>query len=372
MGSDPSPRPMASPLDWSSDRRLDLFVLGPMGDDPAGPASTLPIRDALRALLTDDEEIVRELEARGVTTTSVLVPEDIPGGDDIIDRVLRGLDTSDLAVFNLNAKVSNPDRANVLYELGLVHALGVPSLLVLLQDSTAPFYTEGLAQTRVADFEPATLRAALRPELLRFIRDGASGRDYVNDRVSLFYGMPVVDISAAVGLATGYYFNFLSRLIDERGLLAFYPDAVRHVVYVRPSSLRTTYQADKQRLRDGLSAAGLDLETTKDLDEPPTDQKGPVWFDHVGAVVVDLPRTIYPLVRSPRLLSFLDRNRQISTETARRQFDQRRTQLEGRLLDNVKSAIEYQVLRDVPNVRAEMLHFTTIGEAPALVRDLLG
>ena len=45
----------AMAADWSADRRLDILVLGPMGEDEAGPTSTLPIRDALVALLAEDE-----------------------------------------------------------------------------------------------------------------------------------------------------------------------------------------------------------------------------------------------------------------------------------------------------------------------------
>jgi hypothetical protein len=43
-----------SPSDYSSDRRLDILVLGPMGDAGNGP-STLKLHSALNALLQEDE-----------------------------------------------------------------------------------------------------------------------------------------------------------------------------------------------------------------------------------------------------------------------------------------------------------------------------
>lgn len=43
-----------SPSDYSSDRRLDILVLGPMGDAGNEP-STIKLQSALNALLQEDE-----------------------------------------------------------------------------------------------------------------------------------------------------------------------------------------------------------------------------------------------------------------------------------------------------------------------------
>ena len=43
-----------SPSDYSSDRRLDILVLGPMGDAGNEP-STVKLQSALDALLQEDE-----------------------------------------------------------------------------------------------------------------------------------------------------------------------------------------------------------------------------------------------------------------------------------------------------------------------------
>ncbi|MAQ94053.1 MAG: hypothetical protein CMM84_11080 [Rhodothermaceae bacterium] len=354
----------AMAADWSADRRLDILVLGPMGEDEAGPTSTLPIRDALVALLAEDEARAL-LDERAIVSTNVRVPEGQSQAE-IVENVLSLLDTADLVVFNLTPKESNPDRANVFYELGLVHALGIPSMAVVLDGAAVPFYAWTMSQSRVPDFEVATLADALRAPLRDFLRRDVS---FVNDRVSQFYrNVPIVNISAAVGLAAGYYFNFLARLISEGGFLGHYPNAYRHVVYVRPSSLETTYQADQERLRRALGEEGLTLEKGS-LDAVPSDNKGPLWYDHVGDVVVDIPRAIYPLRRSPRLLSFLARRPSSAAQTEA--YEQRLQQIGESLLSDVENALRYQVREDGPRVRSEILHYTTIAEAPALVQELL-
>ncbi|MEM1055277.1 MAG: STING domain-containing protein [Bacteroidota bacterium] len=352
--------------DWASDRRLDILVLGPMGEDPAGPTSTVPIRDALERLLQEDE-IRALLDARSVQSATVHMPEG-QNEPEIVQRVLHLLDTADLVVFNLNPKESTPDRANVFYELGLVHALGIPSMLVASAGTEVPFYVQSVRRYIASDFEVSTLADLLRQPLRDFL-DTTNAATFANDRVSQFYRAPVINISAAAGLAVGYYFNFLARLITEGGFLAEYPDAYRHVVYVRPSSLETTYQADQERLRRALEAEGLTLETGRQLKAIPADNKGPIWYDHVEDIVIDIPRAIYTLRRSPRLLSFLARAPAERIQEAA--FEQRLLQIGQDLLSDVEAALRYQVREDAMRVRREILHLSTIEEAPALVQRLL-
>jgi nucleoside 2-deoxyribosyltransferase len=288
------------------ERRLDVLVLGPMGEDDRGPASTLPIQDAIENLLQEDA--LRDLlNTHNIQEHTVHVPAG-QNESEIVANILGLLDTADLVVFNLTPKQENPDRANVFYELGLVHALGIPAMLVVQEDTVVPFYAQSTQQYRVREFSVEALTDALRSPIRSFLdfENEESTTTFVNDRVTQFYRLPIVDISAAVGLATGYYFNFLSRLITEGGFLAEYPGTIRAVVYVRPSSIQSTYEADQERLRAALEGEGLQLETRK-LDPPKSDEKGPIWFDHVDGIVLDVPRTIYPLRRSPRLLSFLER-----------------------------------------------------------------
>ncbi|MCA0268340.1 MAG: hypothetical protein LCH53_03855 [Bacteroidetes bacterium] len=356
---------------WALDRRLDILILGPMGADETPEASTLPVQQAIQSLLAEDA-FVELMDRYGIVETNVRVPVgETPG--EIVENILRLLDEVDLVVFNLTPKPESPDRANVFYELGLVHALGIPALLVIQEDAarSVPFYARSAMLYTAAVFTPEALADALRLPLRNFLDLDNREGNLLNDRVTQFYGgLPVVDISAAVGLATGYYDNFLSRLITEGGFLAQYPNLIRAVVYVRPSSLESTYEADRQRLRLALEAEGLTLETAK-LEPIPQDSKGYLWFDHVQGVVLDVPRTIYPLRRSPRLFSFMERFRGVTGANARRALIQRQAQIESALLERVEVALDYQVRRDGPRVRPTLLRYTTIEGAPALVQRLL-
>lgn len=359
---------MPFPPDYSSDRQLDILVLGPMGDVETEP-STISIQKALNALL-EETEFQALLTRHHTHLNKVHVPEG-QSQPEIVQNILALLDSADLAVFDLTPKAANADRANVFYELALVHALGIPALLIIKEGNEVPFYARTTTQYRVPDFALTTLTKVLREPLREFLDLENRTTTFTNDRVSQFYGLPIVDISAAVGLATGYYYNFLSRLITEGGFLSYHADKIRQVMYVRPSSVNSTYEADMAALKAGLQTEGLVLATEK-LPAIASDDKGPLWFDHVQGVVLDIPRTIYPLRRSPRLLNMHLRNREFPSTGAERSFHQRMHQLEEGLLSRVESAIRYQIRHDGSRVRAQILHFTTIAQAPALVKSLAG
>ena len=352
--------------DWSGDRRLDILVLGPMGDTGREP-STLSIRDALNALL-QEPEFQALLNAHRILTKKVHVP-DGQHETEIVENILSLLDSADLAVFDLTPKQSNPDRANVFYELALVHSLGIPAFLLVQKGHSVPFYARTNTQYRVDDFKVDTLTRALREPLREFLDWENRTATFTNDRVSQFYGLPIVDISAAVGLATGYYYNFISRLITEGGFLARYPDKIKHVLYVEPTSVNSTYEADLTTLKSALLGQGFELKTEK-LPAIASDNKGPLWFDHVNGIVLDIPRTIYPLRRSPRLLSLYARNPTFPSPGAEKSFHQRMHQIEEKLLARVREAIRFQIRLDGPRVRENILQFTTIEGAPALVKAL--
>ncbi len=349
-----------------------------MGTDSKTTASTAPIKQAVEALLAEPE-FDRVLFAAGVTRQdrSVHIPDGFNEAE-IVDGVLSHLDVADLVIFNLTPKPveccheGKPQHsANVYYELGLVHSLGIPAIALKSGADDVPFYARGMRQHRVPNFEVHTLMDALRQPLFEFLDRSNRSTDFVNDRVTKFYGLPIVDISAAVGLATGYYHNFISRLISESGFLSNYSDLIKAVVVVRPSEIESTYQADHDLLKEWLAKAGHFLCMGEQLRPSSSDKLGPIWFDHVKGVILDIPRTIYPLRFSPRLLSLQMRNRNIPSRESEREFSQRFRQMGGQLLDRVENAVRYHATMEGHRVRSKMLYFTTIDKAPALVERLL-
>lgn len=361
--------------EWNTDRRLDILVLGPMGTEAGSIASTAPIKVAVEALL-NEPEFAAVLSDAGVSREDRLVH--IPDGfneAEIVDSVLSRLDVADLVIFNLTPKPMEkgvPQHSpNVYYELGLVHSLGIPAIALKSGDDEVPFYARSMRQHRVSDFALNTLKEALRAPLFEFLDYRQRRTDFANDRVTKFYGLPIVDISAAVGLATGYYYNFISRLVSESGFLSTHAELIKQVVIVRPSDIESTYQADHDALKEALAGRGYFLCMGEQLRPPASNKLGPVWFDHVKGIILDIPRTIYPLRFSPRLLSFQMRNQSFPSEVAEREFQQRFRQIGAQLLDRVEMAVRYHLRTEGHRVRSKMLHFTTIQEAPELVGRLL-
>lgn len=372
---------------WNADQRLDILILGPMSDDETTAASCVPVQKAVQALL-DEPELDEFLTKNHIAPEDrqVHAPESFRGAN-IFDSVLSRLDTADLVIFNLTPKPGKEEAsANVFYELALVHALGIPAMFLYHRpDKKAqapssppdneppkqvPFYAREMHQLRVKKFDRATLVEALRPTLHDFLMRKNAQNNYLNDRVTRFYGLPVIDISAATGLATGYYFNFLSRLITENSFLGSHPHLIKKVVLVRPTSVDSTYQADLDQLKTSLAAAGHTLATEK-LSPPAHDKLGPLWFDHVNGIVIDIPRTIYPLQLAPRLLSLQDRHRTQADDATDRIVDQRLHQFGDQLMDRFMHAIRYQIRRAGTTIRGKLVHFTTMGEAASDITQLL-
>jgi nucleoside 2-deoxyribosyltransferase len=350
------------------DHRLDILILGPMGNE--GEQSSVLIGEAVKKILA--EPLSQELRAATNTTGyAVHVPDQL-GGTEIVKEVLTWLDIADLVIVNLTPRAgatSDVTSPNVYYELGLVHALGLPVILLAQEGTTIPFYFRTSRYVLVADFSPKALANALRGQLQRFLRsDGET--DFTDNRITQFYGLPIVDISAAVGLATGYYHNFVGRLLRDGSFVSAYPDKVKHLIVVRPQNVLFTYEQDLKALNDLLAQEGLALQNEK-LEEPPGDRNGPAWINHVDGIVVDLPRTIYPLKNSPRLLALRERlDRSGTSPQLRQQRDLMLRQHGANLVRRIEQAIKYHVLRERPGYREQLLHYASFSQVPALIREL--
>jgi nucleoside 2-deoxyribosyltransferase len=199
--------------------------------------SSIQIRNALRKVL--QETVSREyLDKYGVEDENILIsfPEEWKGSS--IERdVFSKLDTADLVVFNITPRTDDTNPSpNVFYELGLVHSLGLPYLIIVQEEIDIPFYLRSIRCYTVKAFDEEELVRTLRQPIESFISDH-SPFSFTENIISRFYeGLPVVDISAAVGLATGYYMNFVRRILKDGGFISHYPDKIKRLIVVRPIS----------------------------------------------------------------------------------------------------------------------------------------
>lgn len=357
---------------YFEDGRLDIVILGPMGAKNEQNSTTLAIKGAVEALLQEGgaQKFLTETQTKA---TQVHIPEHWQDGE-IIKGILTRVDIADLVIVNLTPKdgPGHPPSPNVFYELGLVHALGLPVIFVAQTGSETPFYIVTNRAHFLQDFSEEEIKNTLRPLLLSFL-DPADFTDFADNRISQFYGgLPIIDISAAVGLATGYYYNFVGRLLTNGGIISHNKDKVKRLIIVRPHNIMNSYDEEKDRLQEILSRAGFTLQEERGLVVPPGDDKGGIWVYHVNGIIIDLPRTIYPLKISPRLLSLQERSGTRSMASgASDDYKNHLRQLSERLLDRVQNAIMYHANKEGERFRHHLLHFATMEEVPGLLREYL-
>ncbi|MDO6436194.1 hypothetical protein Q4534_02190 [Cyclobacterium sp. 1_MG-2023] len=343
---------------YFADQRLEIVILGPMRGEEND--SSIQIRNALKEIL-QDKNCRGYLDKYGVPedNVSITFPEEWRGAS--IERdVFSKLDTADLVVFNITPREgeTNPSP-NVFYELGLVHSLGLPYLILVQDEIEIPFYLKGIRCYVVKAFEKEELIKSLHQPLENFLSDN-SPYSFTENIISRFYeGLPVVDISAAVGLATGYYMNFVRRILKDGGFISHYPDKIKRLIVVRPISVFNTYEEDVSTMKEKLKAAGFELEFEK-LAPILSDKDGGIWFDHINGTVIDIPRTIYPLKRSPRLLSLRKRIHQDPNQQDGQLRISLLNEAAEKLLGKIESIIKYHIRNDSERVKEGLLEFVSV------------
>ncbi len=357
---------------YFEDGRLDIVILGPMGNENNQDSTSLIIKNAVEELLLE-EKAHKFLVETQTKTTHVHIPEDWQDGE-IIKGILTRVDIADLVIVNLTPKdgPESPASPNVFYELGLVHALGLPVISLAQSGTDIPFYALTNRALFLKEITAEEVKNKLRTPLFTFLNP----KDFTNfsdNRISQFYGgLPIIDISAAVGLATGYYYNFVGRLLTNGGIISQNKDKVERLIMVRPHNIMNSYDEEKDRLLEILNREGYTLEEERGLTIPPGDDKGGIWVYHVNGIIIDLPRTIYPLKISPRLLSLQERSGMQSMVSGfSDEYKNHLHQLSERLLDRVQNAIRYHAQKDGERFRQGLLDFATMEQVPGLLRKYL-
>lgn len=357
---------------WHDDRRLDIVVLGPMGgENEKTPApQCLQIKEALERVLS--EERAKELLSKAQINNYLVHAPEQWGGADIIDGVFSRIDSADLVIISLTPR-TGPDgqvSANVYYELGLVNSLGIPHILLVQKGTKVPFYLKNFRYQEVENNDIQHLAQQLSQSLYTFL-DLDSRENLGASPVSRFYdGLPVVDISAAVGLGTGYYTNFIERFLKEGGYRNEYPELVRGLIMARPQSLDHSYNTDKQHLTQVLEQAGMTLKTEQ-LPQPKENPRGPVWIDHVDGIIIDLPRTMYTLKHSPRFMTLTRRlYPRDPSGHAHPQAQHLLKQMSQRLIEQMESGVRYLMRQRLHGVEPHRFAISTIDELPQSIQQL--
>ena len=148
--------------------------------------------------------------------------------------------------------------------------------------------------------------------------------------------------------------NFVRRLLKDGGFISKYPEKIKKLIIVLPINIFNTYEQDWNSVTDYLSKNGFELFEEK-LAPIETDKQGAIWFYHYDGIVVDIPRTIYPLRLSPHLLSLRSRINQNSIGVKEEVRNDILEKSADKLLFRIEQILRYHIGKDQENVRGNLL-----------------
>ena len=386
---------------------ITILILGPM--QPKEDAQGRLMAEGRTVML---KKLVDEIVAEIRRTDPAIDPVSVDWPDNyvsaaIIPGVLDKIEAADLVICDLTG-----GSANVMYEVGLVHALGLPYVLVS-GDAEPPFYFK--AYQSILGLDPASrFDQAKEPhrrllervrDFLKAVRDASDGaghpESFARNPVSEYFnGLPIVDISAPVGLAAGYWVNAIRRFVRDTGYFESPPRtvtlqaqggapgvekplAIRHFVAVRPiDGLKESYDDDFGRLQAALKALGYGLvrgaihqATPQDLRQFGAQFLGRLQPDGAcaaiePAIVVEIPTTLYALQYSPRIRRIDDAPIGPGPNSA--VVDRLRRRRYSYMLDRFGRLIQYYMNGADARGHLHQVHFVGVDELPGLLPRLVG
>lgn len=132
----------------------------------------------------------------------------------VMDQVLLYLEQADLLVADISG--NNP---NVMYELGIYHSFGKPSLIVKNSSQTAeneqtPFDIAAYRYLELPFENTAASKEILKPRIDDIVK--VLGEiDWFPNPVTRFYDSPIAEIPTAVGLSKNYLKNFMGMILPN-------------------------------------------------------------------------------------------------------------------------------------------------------------
>lgn len=300
---------------------FNVFVIGPMGlkakdraqilesgtnnnshefskDDFVQEEHTIAIGKAIRNIL--DSAAAREFIPHGY---KVEIPDKLPTGS-IRSSVFNKIDNSDLIIADLHN-----NRPAVYYEMALAHSIGVPVFLLAKKDNGSAFYSNDTRTIIIDDYNTQSIEEALHPEIINLLQ-GVDPHGYRANPFNSFYGAPVVDISAAAGLAAGYFTNLVKdTIIQKQGVLRQSKCEKFYVIRLDDILDR---DGDEDRLMKFMArVTGEQKAKLSDYDrrfERATWEGRYLYAKVAGNAIIDLPTPLYSLFNAPRYKRVLDRN----------------------------------------------------------------
>ena len=178
----------------------------------------------------------------GQDRITLLRPHDLFGPGSVAANVFDAIDDADLVIADLSDA-----RPAVVYELAFAHALGIYTILLGPESDTDAnsdlmFYLKPYRHIPV-EFSKRDIRSDEFKHSFRTWLEGRNKRFDSRNPFTDFYDAPIPDISAASGLANGYFENFLRRVLAPDSELVIMSEesgpsrqGVAGVIVVRPEN----------------------------------------------------------------------------------------------------------------------------------------
>ncbi len=357
-----------------------------------------PSDDTIRTARIVSGAIDRLRAAGEIVEAEYSVSAPILQGGRLFSGFMDELLGADLVIFNLT-DVS----ANVAYEFGVVQSLGRPYFFVVSgSDLPAYFLGEiGIFSFQsnggfdISDPSHAQLNTFLRSCFETSIVPVRFSRTQITE---YFDGLALSDVSAASGLAAGYFRNSLRRFDRTNGFFGRkcsgalrpkdqstinFDDKIpqMYIAVEPPSRLTNGYLSDFNRVEERVNELGyalVDFHINAGKDEADFRnfgghvvarlEKGQI-MEPRGLVVLEVPTFLYALQYSALYSAFF------KPDLDSQELD-RRVAMEGALFDSmihrVKKSIDhyYRHDREVPNV-SRRFKWTTIDSLPSLLGEVV-
>src|SRR5262245_7597390 len=372
---------------------FDILVLGPMALKQRGMVASEPRTRDLKRLV---ESIVADIRSeRGADGLSfrVVAPDDRTANV-IVPGILDLIEQAELVIIDLSR-----GRPNVTYEAALVHALGLPHVLIT-EDRRPPFYfqpVEHIAEFRMeSGYRPQLpSHAALRRKILEAATKPGAAADFARNQITEYFDVPIVDIAGPSGLAAGYYANSVRRFVRPGGFFhkprrivppprAAGGDApaerttrIEHYVAVSPPGGLTRSQSeDAMELERALASWGLRLHfaTIQRLPDDDEDMRdfGASLLGRSGelvepAVVLEIPSTLYALQYAPRMRRL---EKRMHDGISRQVLDALRERHLKAMLESFAKNMSFQIDHDKRKGDPDRFHMVTLNELGDALRAI--
>lgn len=371
-----------------------------MSEDDSVDSNGFPLREHLPNLISAARSVAASLNAEyrqkfpdlnydfiKINFPPGVLPE-LPAVGDITQTIFSLIDEADAAIVDLSAPVFKArgrgnivtrTSPNIIYEVAWLHALGTPTILLLPKNVMADFYFLQQAHKQVDFSDVQGLIDKLMPQIRAVLcLDGDFSTDMrreeiASNPISTFYkdgnySVPLVDISSVVGLATGYFYNFLSKTRSEdffqtyRAVLVIRPDRIETIETIKG---RIEVDHGIKLVRDTFVVRGPS--STDDKDAQP--QSRPFGIEVAvmdgKRYVVDIPTPLKAMAISKRYgvaRSKLARARISEQE----EVDRAMPLMDRGIID--KFFRELTKGLQLNRVRGENIHFLSIDEAVAYIK----